>query len=125
MKNIVKQTFVCLLALLGGASLTGCGSDETYSEYERTQASFAASLGGDISTLQWWKTAVELKVRVTADAPVKLWVLSAEKEGTLYGYAAFEQSGEAVFTVPQTGDRTVYIVADYNRELHTLSLIHI
>ena len=42
MKNIVKQTFVCLLALLGGASLTGCGSDETYSEYERTQASFAA-----------------------------------------------------------------------------------
>ena len=116
MKNIVKQTFlkvrflakpkrinslwsfgltksfVCLLALLGGASLTGCGSDETYSEYERTQASFAASLGGDISTLQWWKTAVELKVRVTADAPVKLWVLSAEKEGTLYGYAALEQS---------------------------------
>ena len=147
MKNIVKQTFlkvrflakpkrinslwsfgltksfVCLLALLGGASLTGCGSDETYSEYERTQASFAASLGGDISTLQWWKTAVELKVRVTADAPVKLWVLSAEKEGTLYGYAAFEQSGEAVFTVPQTGDRTVYIVADYNRELHTSTVL--
>ena len=76
------SSIICLTAGIVLLALTGCGADETYSEYERTEAQFNAKLGGDISTLQWWKTAVELKVKVTTNTPVKLWVLSAEKGGT-------------------------------------------
>ena len=122
MSNMIRKTFFSLFALAGGIALTNCSS-ESYSEYERTQASFIASLGGDVSTLQWWKTAVELKVYVTTDAPVKLWALSAPTEGTLYDYAVLENSGEAILTVPQTGNRKIYMVAEYHKKLYTSSVL--
>lgn len=118
----LKSSIICLTACVSLLALTGCGADEAYSEYERTEALFNAKLGGDISSLQWWKTAVELKVKVTTNTPVKLWVLSAEKGGTLYGYADIEESEQLAFTVPQTGSRTVYLVADDGHELHTTSI---
>ncbi len=38
----------------------GCSTDDGYSEYQRTEASFMRDLGGDVSSLQWWKTAEEI-----------------------------------------------------------------
>ena len=119
----LQTSFICLTACVGLLALTGCGADESYSEYERTEAQFNAELGGDISTLQWWKTAVELKVKVTTNTPVKLWVLSAEKGGTLYGYAEIEESEQLAFTIPQTGSGTVYLIAYDGRKLHTTNVI--
>lgn len=118
----LHTSFICLTACIGLFALTGCGADESYSEYERTEAQFNAKLGGDISTLQWWKTAVELKVKVTTNEPVKLWVLSAERGGTLYRYAEIEESEQLSFTVPQTGNSTVYLAADDGSGLHTTSV---
>ena len=41
-----------------------CSTDDGISEYQRTEAAFKQKLGGDVSSVQWWKTAVTLKVNI-------------------------------------------------------------
>lgn len=89
--------FVFLVILL----LSSCSSEEA-TEKERTTANFLSELGVDISSQQWWRTAVMLKINVTTKDPVKLWLLSMQ-DGltTLYDYKEVSSSGSVFMTVPQ------------------------
>lgn len=109
-KNIL---WMVLAAWIGG----GCSNNESYSEYERTEASFLAALKGEVSPIQWWKTTVALKVNVATGAPVKLWLMSAEANGTLYDYKEAERDGTVYLTAPQGLGSTVYLACECKREL--------
>lgn len=90
-------TFPLILSLL---LLSGCSKEEA-SEYERTSASFVDDIGGDISSQQWWRTAVSIKINVTTNNPVKLWLFSNEEEAILYDYKVVKMNGSVVMTAPQ------------------------
>ena len=104
-----------LLASAALLALASC-STETVTEYKRTQQAFLSSLGGDVSKVQWWRTAVALNVSVTADAPVKMWLMSGRDSGSLYDYCEMDKSGTARMLAPQGRGNTVYLVSVCNRQ---------
>ena len=89
----------------------GCSTDDGYSEYQRTEASFMRDLGGDVSPLQWWKTAVTLKVTVEAEGKTTLWAMSEEFGGMLYDMATVEGNDAVSLTVPPGQGNKVCLVA--------------
>ena len=91
--------------------LAACSTDDGYTEYQRLEASFNRDLGGNVSSLQWWKTTVTLKVNVTAEEKTTLWAMSEEFGGKLYDMATVEGSGTARLTVPQGKGNKVCLVA--------------
>lgn len=95
--------------------MTSCATDSQY-ESERTQNSFFNQLGGSISTMQWWKTAVTLQVNLTTEAPTKLWLMSGDDQGTLYDYAEASASGVVQMVAPQGKGSSFYLVTVCNRQ---------
>lgn len=91
--------------------LAACSTDDGYTEYQRLEASFKNDLGGDVSSLQWWKTTVTLKVNVDAGSKTTLWAMSKEFGGMLYDMATVEGSGTVRLTVPQGKGNKVCLVA--------------
>ena len=96
------------------AAMTSC-STEALSEYDRTQANFMGQLNGDISPMQMWRTAVDLNVNVTTNAPVKMWLMSGEDKGTLFDYREVENSSTVKMVAPQGQGNTLYLVFVCNR----------
>lgn len=109
--NIKYITLVTLSAL----ALTSCSSD-SYTELERTKDTFIEQLGGSISRLQWWRTAVTLNVKVQTEAPTKLWLMSDKDKGTLYDYKELSASGAVQMVAPQGQNNTLYLVSVCDRQ---------
>ena len=101
----------------------GCSTDDGYSEYQRTEASFMRDLGGDVSSLQWWKTAVTLKVTVEAEGKTTLWAMSEEFGGMLYDMATVEGNDAVSLTVPQGQGNKVCLVAICKNQYKSQSII--
>lgn len=101
--------------------LISCSTD-TLSEYERTQSAFFNKLGGSISEMQWWRTAVTLNVDVTTEAPTQLWLMSGNDKGSLYDYREIGQSGTVKLVAPQGKGTTVYLVSVSDRQKSVLPI---
>lgn len=99
-----SMTFVALVM-----ALVGCSSEQL-TEYERTKAAFLDSLGGNVSSMQMWRTAVRLNVSVAADSTACLWLVSAEDNGTLYDFRSVEADTVVTMVAPQGKGNKVYIV---------------
>lgn len=102
--------------LLTAAYLCGCASGDDYSEYERVQAGFIDKVGGSLSPLQWWRTAVTLRVQTAGTDSVKMWLMSALDEGTLYDYKACAGGESVSLTMPQGIQQTFYLVSVCRQE---------
>ena len=90
-------------------SFFGCSTEEA-TEYERTNAVFLDSLGGDISTMQWWRTTVTIQIDVTTDAPITLMLISTQgSRRVLYDYKEVASSGVVTMTAPQGQGNTLYL----------------
>lgn len=98
-------------------------SKEEATELERINAEFLDSLGTSISTQHWWKTAVALKINVTTDEPVKLWLMGQFNGRTyLYDYKELSGSGSVTMTVPQGQATSPYIRYLYKNKLYTYTV---
>lgn len=90
-------------------SFIGCSTEEA-TEYERTNAVFLDSLGGDISNMQWWRTTVTIQIDVTTDAPITLMLISTQgSRRVLYDYKEVASSGVVTMTAPQGQGNTLYL----------------
>ena len=102
-----------------------CSTDDGISEYQRTEAAFKQKLGGDVSSVQWWKTAVTLKVNIYTEDKTTLWALSEEQNGTLYDMAVVEGTETVCLTVPQGQGNQIYLIAKsdnkYYKQVITLT----
>ncbi len=96
------------------SAIASC-STESLSEYDRTQYAFIDQINGNIGTTQMWRTAVTLRVNVTADDSVKLWLMSGKDTGTLYDYRELPTSGKVDLTMPQSSTSMAYLVSVCNR----------
>lgn len=110
-------------ASLSALALTSCSSD-SYTELERTKDAFLKQLGGDISQLQWWRTAVTLNVKVKTEAPTKLWLMSGKDKGTLYDYKELSAAGSVQMVAPQGQGNTLYLVSvcDHQKDITPITL---
>ena len=110
-------------ASLSALALTSCSSD-SYTELERTKDAFLKQLGGDISQLQWWRTAVTLNVKVKTEAPTKLWLMSGKDKGTLYDYKELSTAGSVQMVAPQGQGNTLYLVSvcDHQKDITPITL---
>lgn len=102
--------------------VTACSTDEI-SENERTNAEFLDSLGGKISYMQWWRTAVTLKIDVTTNDPVTLMLLASQgNRRVLYDYKEVANSGIVTMTIPQGQGNTFYLRSVCNNKQTTQSI---
>lgn len=117
----MKQFPISLLLLF--ILLSSCGSEEA-TERERTSARFADSLDVEISSLQWWRTSVNLIINVTTDQPIKLMLLSSSEGKTvLYDYKELPGSGTVVMTAPQGIGGTLDLTYLYKYKMYTQEII--
>ena len=93
--------YLSLSLVIGIMLLCSCSKEETM-ERERTYAEFLDSLGSEVSHLQWWRTAVSLKINVKTDEPVKMW-LTILQNGKFYlcDYREVANSMTVTMTAPQ------------------------
>ena len=112
------------LSLLFVISLfCGCNTEEA-TQYERTNAMFADSVGGAISAQQWWRTAVTLTVNVTTDEPVKMWLLLTLNGNTiLCDYKELSTSGTVTMTAPQGKGNTFNLSYEYKKKIYTQNIV--
>ena len=102
--------------------LSACNTEEA-SEYERTNIAFLDSLGGDISSMHWWRTAVKLKINVTTDESVKLMLLSSQSSNALlYDYKEVTSSETVTMTAPQGQGNTLYLYCIYKGKSSTRTI---
>lgn len=108
----VRQYGLRAIFLVGTTLLWGaCDKEEAIDHFERTENIFLDKLGGPISTVQWWRTAVTIKIPVITDEPMKIWAMSAKNDATLYDYKEVDYNSEVRLTVPQGKGETVWVVA--------------
>lgn len=119
MKSIKYLSYFVFACLWG---LIACGTEEA-TEYERTNVMFLDSVGGDVSSTQWWRTAVKIKVNVTTDEPVRLMLLSSQfSSAVLYDYKEVSSSKIVTMTAPQGQGSTLYLKYYYKGESATISI---
>lgn len=100
-----------------------CSTEEA-TERDRTYSEFIDSLGGNISSQQWWRTAVKLTVNVTTDEPITLWLLSTQNNMTmLCDYKELASSGTATMTAPQGQDNTLNLTYKYKKKLYSETIV--
>ena len=116
----MKYFFIPLLFFM--VLLSACSTEEA-SEYERTNIAFLDSLGGDISSMHWWRTAVKLKINVTTDESVKLMLLSSQSSNALlYDYKEVTSSETVTMTAPQGQGNTLYLNCIYKGKITTRTI---
>lgn len=103
------------LAVAALSGLASCSTD-ALSELERTEAAFTDQIGGEISPLQWWRTAVKINVTVNTDSPARLWLMQDNDRGMLYDYKEVDASGQLTMIAPQGQGNTVYLVSVCDRQ---------
>ncbi len=103
-------------------TFAACNTEEA-TEQERLNAAFLDSLGTDISSRHWWRTAVTLTINVISDQPVKLWLMG-ELNGRIYTYDYKELtgSGSVNMTAPQGQTNSLYIRYQYNNKVYTKTI---
>ena len=118
MKHLYLSSAFLFMLVLGA-----CNSEEA-TEYERVSSRFADSLGVDISSLQWWRTTVKLKINVTTDKPLKLMLISSGENITwLYDYKEVPASGTVTMTAPQGQGNQVTLKYLYKNKFYTQDVV--
>ena len=107
----MKKVF-CWALLAVTVALAACTDEQEISAIKRTETSFADLIGGEFSSMQWWRTAVQLKVTVKTQVPTSVAAYAiGEEEGILYDYKSVTQDSLFYMTVPQSANRTVVLLA--------------
>ena len=77
----------CFIIPVLALTIFSCSDDKDITEAERRIETFQSLLGGEYSTLQWWQTAVKLRVSVKTQAPAGVYAyFVGEDGGTLFDY---------------------------------------
>ena len=113
--DIIKGCIALAVTVL---TLVGCSDDKDISAVEHTQNAFKELLGGDYNTMQWWQTAVKLKVEAKADEPTDIYAYFVEEDrGTMLDYQFVNKDTTFYMTVPQSGNTRVVLMAKEEKQM--------
>ena len=108
----------CIALAVTVLTLVGCSDDKDISAVEHTQNAFEELLGGDYNTMQWWQTAVKLKVEAKADEPTDIYAYFVEEDrGTMLDYQFVNKDTTFYMTVPQSGNTRVVLMAKEEKQM--------
>ena len=108
----------CIALAVTALTLVGCSNDKDISAVEHTQNAFEELLGGDYNTMQWWQTAVKLKVEAKADEPTDIYAYFVEEDwGTMLDYQFVNKDTTFYMTVPQSGNTRVVLMAKEEKQM--------
>ena len=119
--DIIKGCIALAVTVL---TLVGCSDNKDISAVEHTQNAFEELLGGDYNTMQWWQTAVKLKVEAKADEPTDIYAYFVEEDGgTMLDYQFVNKDTTFYMTVPQSGNTRVVLMAKEEKQMVTQDVI--
>lgn len=108
----------CIALAVTALTLMGCSDGKDISAVEHTQNAFEELLGGDYNTMQWWQTAVKLKVVAKADEPTDIYAYFVEGDrGTMLDYQFVNKDTTFYMTVPQSGNTRVVLMAKEEKQM--------
>ena len=108
----------CIALAVTALTLMGCSDGKDISAVEHTQNAFEELLGGDYNTMQWWQTAVKLKVEAKADEPTDIYAYFVEGDrGTMLDYQFVNKDTTFYMTVPQSGNTRVVLMAKEEKQM--------
>ncbi|MGN0282069.1 MAG: hypothetical protein ACI4B3_07205, partial [Prevotella sp.] len=114
----------CISIIFGALALAGCSDDKELSAVERTRSSFEEMLGGEYSSMQWWQTAVKLKVTVRTQTPTNIYAFFVgDESGILFDYKYVTKDSTIYMTVPQTNEMRVMLMAKEEKNMVTQEVI--
>ena len=117
-----KNIYLALMA--GTLTLVSCSNDKEMSAVERTHTSFENLLGGAYSPMQWWRTAVKMKVSATTQDTADVYAFFVgEESGTLFDYKRVTKDSTFCMTVPQTHETRVVLMAKTRTNTVTKEII--
>ena len=111
---------ICLAIVTAVLALTACSDDNEISSIQRIENRFKELLGGEFSNLQWWRTAVQLKVTIQTQSPTTISAYAIEEdayEGLLYDYQRVSQDSVFYMTLPQVANMDVVLMAKDERNI--------
>ena len=108
----------CIAILLGTLALVGCSDGNEQSAVEHTRSSFEELIGGEYSTMQWWQTAVKLKVNVKTQSPTDVYAyFVGEENGILFDHKYVTKDTTVYMTVPQTHEMRMILLAKEDKNI--------
>ncbi len=114
----------CIALAVTALTFVGCSNDKDISAVEHTQNAFEELLGGDYNTMQWWQTAVKLKVEAKADEPTDIYAYFVEGDrGTMLDYQFVNKDTTFYMTVPQSSNTRVVLMAKEEKQMVTQDVI--
>ena len=114
----------CIAIILGTLALAGCSDEKELSAVERTRSSFEELIGGEYSTMQWWQTAVKLKVNVKTQSPTDVYAyFVGEENGILFDHKYVTNDTTVYMTVPQTHEMRMILLAKEDKNIVTQEVI--
>ena len=117
-----KNIYLALMA--GTLTLVSCSNDKEISAVERTHTSFENLVGGAYSPMQWWRTAVKMKVSATTQDTADVYAFFVgEESGTLFDYKRVTKDSTFCMTVPQTHETRVVLMAKTRTNTVTKEII--
>ena len=117
-----KNIYLALMA--GTLTLVSCSNDKEMSAVERTHTSFENLVGGAYSPMQWWRTAVKMKVSATTQDTADVYAFFVgEESGTLFDYKRVTKDSTFCMTVPQTHETRVVLMAKTRTNTVTKEII--
>ena len=117
-----KNIYLALMA--GTLTLVSCSNDKEMSAVERTHTSFENLVGGAYSPMQWWRTAVKMKVSATTQDTADVYAFFVgEESGTLFDYKHVTKDSTFCMTVPQTYETRVVLMAKTRTNTVTKEII--
>ena len=117
-----KRIYLALMA--SALALASCSDDKELSSIERTHTTFENLLGGSYSSMQWWQTAIKLKVSVTTQDTAGVYAyFVGEENGILFDYKHVTKDSTFYMTVPQTSNMRVVLMARADKNMVTKEVI--
>ncbi|MGM9733878.1 MAG: hypothetical protein ACI3YT_07160, partial [Prevotella sp.] len=114
----------CIAIILGTLALAGCSDEKELTTVERTRSSFEELIGGEYSTMQWWQTAVKLKVNVKTQSPTDIYAyFVGEENGILFDRKYVTNDSTVYMTVPQTHEMRIILLAKEEKNIVTQEVI--
>ena len=110
----MKHAYIYIVSSLLAAAtlLAGCADKDEMTALSLTETSFQEMLGTPQSPMQWWRTAVQLKVDIKTQEPTTVAVYSTSSESNLLcDYKSVTQDSTFVMTLPQTGNQEFTLIA--------------
>ncbi|MDY3063128.1 MAG: LruC domain-containing protein [Bacteroidaceae bacterium] len=112
------RKYILLATIATALVFASCSTDNEISENKRIQNAFCEMIGDEIGPLQWWHTAVRLKVSIkNVHDTIDITAYSSDNDKQIiYDYKQICVDSTFYMTLPQSANRQFYLLAKTEKQ---------